>query len=232
MTTASVAAGRARGQRGGTGTARRSMAGVGSAVAVAALLLGGCGGGHHSTSEGAASSNPPTSPSTSGGAVTTAAPSTPTSAPAGAGGCPTSQLRVALGTSQGAAGSVFVPLVFTNAGGTSCTLTGYPGVSYVTGDTGQQVGQPASRDAGSVTTVRLAPNASASSTLREVNPANFPPEQCLPTAVRGLRVYPPGQTAAAFVALAPGAMACSGTLPGGQSQLSVKPVVAGASGSS
>jgi hypothetical protein len=216
------------------------MVGLASGVAVAALLLGGCGGGHHSTAQsgGATSSNAPTAPSTSGVTATTTAPATPTSAPTStpatsvAGGCPTSQLRIGLGTSQGAAGSVFVPLVFTNAGGTSCTLSGYPGVSYVTGATGQQVGQPASRDAGAVTTVRLAPNASASSTLREVNPANFPPGQCVPATVRGLRVYPPGQTAAAFVALAPGAMACSGPLPSGQSQLSVKPVVPGTGGSS
>jgi hypothetical protein len=218
------------------------MAGLASGVAVA-LLLTGCGGGHHGTAQSSTvpGSSTVVPPPTSGAAATTTAPGGPTSIPStsipstsstAGSGCLTSQLRIGLGTSQGAAGSVFVPLVFTNTGPSPCTLSGYPGVSYVTGDAGQQVGQPASRSPGPVATVRLAPNGVASATLQMANSGNFPPEQCQPTAVRGLRVYPPGQTAAGFVALGAGAMACSGTLPGGQSQLFVRPVVAGANGSS
>ena len=44
------------------------------------------------------------------------------------------------------------------------------------------------------------PGHSAHATLRAVNVGNFPPATCTPTPVLGLRIYPPNQTAAAFIA--------------------------------
>lgn len=176
------------------------MAAVGLAV-----MATGCGSKKHSsappTTTTAATAAPTTattaagSPSTSGNLSTTTA--VPTAAP-----CPTSQLTVTLGAGNGAAGSAYFMLNFLNHGSAVCTLNGYPGVSYVTGSAGTQVGAAASRVATPGATqqsVKLAPGKSANATLREINVGNYPSATCTPTPVLGLRIYPPGQTAAAFI---------------------------------
>ncbi|MDQ6783375.1 MAG: DUF4232 domain-containing protein [Actinomycetota bacterium] len=115
-------------------------------------------------------------------------------------GCTTGQLRARLGRPDGAAGSVFVPLTLTNTGSTTCVTGGYPGVSYVTGDAGTQVGSAAVRSASfPPSIITLAPGRSATARVREVNALNFPPASCHLTATRGLRVYPPERRAALFV---------------------------------
>lgn len=81
----------------------------------------------------------------------------------------------------------------------SCTLTGYPGVSYVAGSQGTQIGAPAARLPGTVTTVTVQSGSSAFATLREVVAENYP-SSCGLTNVAGLRIYPPNQTTALFVA--------------------------------
>jgi Protein of unknown function (DUF4232) len=60
--------------------------------------------------------------------------------------CNSATLSVTLGPSEGAAGTVYAPLRFSNRAGRSCVVQGFPGVSYVTGDRGDQVGQAAQRD--------------------------------------------------------------------------------------
>jgi len=92
-----------------------------------------------------------------------------------------------------------------NIGSSACTLYGYPGVSWVAGADGHQVGAPAVRQAdpgGSEKTVTLAPNALASAPIDIVAAAVIPRSQCKPVPVRGLRVYPPGENAARFLPLA------------------------------
>jgi len=105
-----------------------------------------------------------------------------------------------------------------NIGSSACTLYGYPGVSWVAGADGHQVGAAAVRQAdpaGSAEkTVTLAPGALASAPLDIVDAAVFSPSQCKPVPVRGLRVYPPGEKAALFLSLptqAGGYGECSGT---------------------
>lgn len=49
----------------------------------------------------------------------------------------------------GAAGSVEIAIVLTNTGTTSCTLQGWPGVSFVGGGDGTQIGASAKQDAAS-----------------------------------------------------------------------------------
>ena len=107
-----------------------------------------------------------------------------------------------------------------NTGSSACTLDGYPGVSWVAGTNGHQVGAAAVRQAdpgGSAEgTVTLAPGALASAPLDIVDAAAFPPSQCKPVPVRGLRVYPPGEKAALFVFLPTqvgGYGECSGATP-------------------
>jgi hypothetical protein len=91
-----------------------------------------------------------------------------------------------------------------NTGSSTCTLYGYPGVSCVRGDQGLQTGAAAVRQAdpnGTEKVVTLAPGAVASAPLDIVDAAVIPPSECKPVAVRGLRIYPPGQKAALFLSL-------------------------------
>ncbi|WP_285591965.1 DUF4232 domain-containing protein [Actinomycetospora sp. NBRC 106378] len=111
--------------------------------------------------------------------------------------CTTASLAVTLGAAEGAAGSSYQPLVFTNTGSAVCTLQGFPGVSHVAGDDGHQVGPMAAETGEPGSPVALAPGDSAHATVRTADA--FGPGRCDPTAVRGLRVYPPGESTAAFV---------------------------------
>jgi hypothetical protein len=146
--------------------------------------------------------------------------------PASPTACKAPDLRLSLGQGDGAgAGSQYPSLQFTNISGATCLLGGFPGVSYVSGDNGQQVGAAAVRSGAPGGTVTLAPGQMASAILQEANAADFPPDQCDPVPARGLRVYAPGDTAAMFLPAAN--TACSSTsMPGGQ-QLSVRTIVAG-----
>lgn len=150
----------------------------------------------------------------------------PTNPPQPSDACATADLDVTLEMDGGAAGSVIYRLVFTNSSTSTCTMHGFPGVSYVKGDKGIQVGAPAAwvGDAGGAVTLK--PGAKASALLQEVDVYNFDQADCNPVAVRGLRVYPPGQTKAAFVPQ-DGAVGCdTADLPGGQNQMSVQAVIA------
>jgi hypothetical protein len=101
-----------------------------------------------------------------------------------------------------------IGLQLTNAGSSACTLYGYPGVSWVAGADGHQVGAAAQRQSdngGSAEqTITLAPGALASAPLDIVDAAVIPPAECKPVPVLGLRVYPPGEKAALFLPLATG----------------------------
>jgi len=107
----------------------------------------------------------------------------------------------------GAAGNVYVWLVFTNVSSRICTLYGFPGVSWVTGSSGQQVNDP-TRRVTYVTPARvtLAPRAAAHAQVRHGQPGAYEPA-CQAVAVTGFRVYPPDETASVFVPWA--AQACS-----------------------
>jgi hypothetical protein len=99
-----------------------------------------------------------------------------------------------------------VGLQLRNTGSSACTLYGYPGISWVAGADGHQVGAPAQRQAdnsgNAEQTVTLAPGALASAPLDIVDAAVIPTSECKPVPVRGLRIYPPGETAALFLPLA------------------------------
>src|SRR5260370_12127874 len=122
------------------------------------------------TNAGSASPTPP--------AVSSAPAATPTSAPApqssatasaGVAGCATSGLKAKVDTAHGraAAGSIYVPIDFTNTTRSTCTLFGYPGVSFVTSVPGSQLGRPAARNpADPAATVTLAPGGVAHATLQ------------------------------------------------------------------
>jgi Protein of unknown function (DUF4232) len=147
---------------------------------------------------------------TSIGSPTSPLPTAATTAAApGSGGqgggtprCHTGDLKVSVAADEGggAAGTSYESLVFKNASKHPCTLTGYPGVSFVAGAQGTQVNTGFTRDpTESHATVRLVAGKSAHATIRVPNWQNFPENLCKPVSVRGFRIYPPDETASIFV---------------------------------
>jgi hypothetical protein len=124
----------------------------------------------------------------------------PASASAGTPACSTSTLVVWLDTQgNGAAGSSFYNLQFTNLSKHACRLFGYPGVAAVDLG-GSQIGRAASRDSvHPASSVTLPAGGSAHTILRIVDAQNYPGSLCGPATAAGLRVYPPGQTASKVV---------------------------------
>ena len=115
---------------------------------------------------------------------------------------------VALSQVNGAAGTSYYPLEFTNTSGRTCSLYGYPGVSALS-RTGRQLGSPASW--GSLSgahRVILAPGATAHTILAYHAAAVDTAPGCDPVSTTlELRVYPPGQHLATDAAF--GLEACS-----------------------
>ena len=139
--------------------------------------------------------------------------------------CTHAQLRLHVGPADGTAGTIYHPLIFTNAGGRACTLRGYPGVSSVTGPHGRQVGAAAARDPFAFSRVRLRAHGGAASALYgQVDTGVYDRTRCRPVHALGLRVYAPGQTVAFYAPLPHSA--CSARLRDSR----VRPVVAGRSG--
>ncbi|OLR93141.1 hypothetical protein BJP25_00545 [Actinokineospora bangkokensis] len=134
--------------------------------------------------------------------------------------CKAADLALSITGGEGAAGTVYRTLVFTNSGSRTCTIQGFPGVSYVAGDDGHQVGPAAFRVGTKGAPVTLAPGGKASTDIGFVNVQNFDPSACQPTEVRGLRIYPPHDTAAMFLPLQ--GTGCAATPP--SNQLTVKTV--------
>ncbi|MFD1811831.1 DUF4232 domain-containing protein [Rhodococcus gannanensis] len=119
--------------------------------------------------------------------------------------CTGEELSLNLGRIDGSAGSVTLPLVFTNTGARPCVLHAYPSVSYVTTEAGTEIGAAATptRSTGSAAEpFTLAPGGRATATVRAVQVENYPEHECGPTPVAGLRVHAPGDSAAKFVAYA------------------------------
>lgn len=136
---------------------------------------------------------PPASPTT---ALSPQAAGTPASSGGAAAGCTTADLRVSTGASEGAAGSVYLPVDFTNISAAACTLYGYPGVSLVAGSPLAQVGAAAVRTTATAPAlVTLRPGQVANALLRVTQALNYPTATCSPTPTTYLRVYPPNQTA-------------------------------------
>lgn len=115
--------------------------------------------------------------------------------------CTTSELNISTGTQQGAAGSVLIDLNFTNAGSTDCTLHGFPGVSFVGMDNGTQIGAPAVREGDAFPAVTLGPGENTIAALKISRAENYDSAACSLQPVDGLRVYPPGETASAYLPL-------------------------------
>jgi hypothetical protein len=206
-------------QRGTRRTVARAALLTGGALA--AVLVAGCQGASSATGAGAGTIDasdaavsttataqaPPviatgttgtTDTATQGTAPAQAAGGAPAAKSSALPECKANDLKLGVGQGDGAAGHTIVPLTFTNVSGTTCAMQGWPGVSFVTGDAGTQVGAPAARMAAKGPQVNLAPGNVASALVQAANPGVYG-GGCSPTSVRGFRVYAPDDTAAMFV---------------------------------
>jgi hypothetical protein len=162
------------------------------AAVCVAVLAAGCGSitapGAGSTATATASATPPgTSSADTPGAAATPGP------------CATAALRLTLGHEGAAAGHFYRTLDFTNISSASCTLYGYPGISFVTAPGGQQIGAAASRSPASKRLIVLAPGKKAHARLDLLDVLNFPPPECAASNAHWLKVYPPSQFSARYV---------------------------------
>jgi hypothetical protein len=122
-------------------------------------------------------------------AVTTSTTTTP---PVTGTTCRTANLTVTLSAPNGAAGQVGLEIGFRNDGTTPCTMTGYPGVSFLDA-AGHQIGVPAVRNPGvDYATVSVAPGETVYSLLQLTNPSMT---NCPVSAPAKVRVFPPNETA-------------------------------------
>ena len=146
-------------------------------------------------------------------------------APAAVPACTAGDLGAWFAVTQGngAAGSIYYPLQFTNLSRHACAMRGFPGVSAIDRN-GHQLGSPASW--GRVTPVRtvvLASGATAHTILRYSDVAVSTAPGCHPVfSTFELRVYPPNQFSATHAAF--GLEACSHA---GPIYLSVGPILPG-----
>jgi hypothetical protein len=195
------------------------------AASVGALGLAGCGSGEPAAAAPSASTPPTTASPTYTVTATTPEPTSPppsiSVAPNSNELCGAGDVKLTLGEGDAAAGSAYHPLLITNTKADPCTVQGFPGVSYVAGDDGHQVGAAAYRSGTKGDPVQLAPGQTAAAVIQFVNVHNYPDDICRPTPVRGLRIYLPQETDSNFVPM-PGTGCANPDLPG--NQLAVKAV--------
>jgi hypothetical protein len=125
--------------------------------------------------------------------------------------CRTESLTVTLGAPTGAAGHVGFELEFRNHSAATCTMTGFPGVSFLDGS-GNQVGDPADRNPVSYQTITLAPGQTGYALVVVTNPDVV---NCPNTVPSLIRIYPPNETTPVRIASVSGLRVCvSKTVPG------------------
>jgi len=196
------------------------------AATAGVLALSACGGGSTPAAQTGTSSSPSSSETPTTTATTAASSSDTTKQPAAGtaqadGLCKAGDVKLSLGQGDAGAGSLYRPLLITNTKPVPCTIQGFPGVSYVAGADGHQVGPAAFREGAKGNAVKLNQGQSAAADLQFVNVQNFDPAVCKPTEVTGLRVYLPQETASNFLP-SPGTGCAGDKIPG--NQLAVKTV--------
>jgi hypothetical protein len=200
-----------------------------ASTAALVVLLAGCSAGSSpSSAASAGSSSPAASATTSSESPTAGASDTsiasPSASATGSTACTTAQLTVALGQTDSAAGNQYTPIVFTNRGAAACTMTGFPGVAFLTA-AGRQVGPSAVREAQPVQTVQLPVGGSAHAIMDFHDAGLYSASACQAAAAAYLQVYPPNQTTA--VRLASSQQVCTQAMS--SPQLTVRPVSPGVS---
>ncbi|WP_082763820.1 DUF4232 domain-containing protein [Frondihabitans sp. PAMC 28766] len=188
------------------------------ACAVIALTMAGCSTTHTSTPPTSTDSKQAlatTTPSPTVSKTTTTAAPTPSTAST-VQPCPTSSLTATVikhplpGSTPGKNNQALA-VVLTNKGPATCTIQGYPGVSFVGQSDGTQIGAAAEfNKAPKGATLTLATGQKALAPMSYFGAANVVPSACQITTADGFRIYPPGQKASLFAAY-PGLDACAKT---------------------
>jgi hypothetical protein len=180
-----------------TASARTARPAIAGAALACAAALAACG----SATPGATPAKTVTvTASAHPGTATSPATNTPGAVGGGPAPCPTRSLGLKPGLAQGAAGSTYQVLDFTNISSVSCTLYGYPGVSLAGGHPVTQVGLAAAENPTPPRKlVTLAPGQVANALLRIVDAQNYPPSRCGPVKTQWIQVYPPNQTTPVYV---------------------------------
>jgi hypothetical protein len=186
-------------------TATAARAALATALLASGGLLAACGGSSGGAAAGPTSTvtvtaSPSTPTPTAAGSSSAAGGSGTPQAHAGSSSCSTSDLHVDLGQGNGAAGSTIVPIEFENQSTSTCTMFGYPGVSFVTGVGGSQIGASGGENSATPRKlITLAPGAKAHALMSVVVAQNFPASKCKVVKAHWLKVFPPGETAAQFL---------------------------------
>ncbi|MDQ0378015.1 DUF4232 domain-containing protein [Amycolatopsis thermophila] len=199
--------------------------GLGVSAAALAAVVAGCGtAGTENTNQANAPTTPATTSSAPSESPATSRPDAATSTKSGDTLCKSADLKLTLGQGDAGAGTVYRPLVFTNTSDHPCVIQGFPGVSYVAGEDGHQVGPAAVRQGEKGGAFTLNKGDTAFAEIGFVNVQNYDTVTCQPQPVRGLRVYPPQETASMFVEVSTTGCA-SDKIPG--DQLTVKTIQKG-----
>ncbi|QWF80249.1 DUF4232 domain-containing protein [Amycolatopsis sp. CA-230715] len=193
--------------------ARTSEIAVAASGVALAAVLAACG------------TNPVSSPTVSSAPTSSSAPPlsgspaptspAPTTTKPDDGLCKAKDLKLSLGRGGAAAGTTYRPLLFTNVSDHDCTIQGFPGVSYVSGADGHQVGAAAYRDGTKGPAIKLGKGQVASADIGFATVANYDEAICNPEPVRGLRVFPPQERDSLFIE-APGTGCANDKIPGNQ----------------
>jgi hypothetical protein len=170
-------------------------------LAALAVAVAGCSSNTSPSASGtptSSSSSSPTTPASSPASTSSPAATSGATGAAGTTSCTTNDLKVKIGGSEGAAGSIYVTLDFTNTSGSTCTLYGYPGVSLANGTT--QVSPGANRSTQTAASlVTLAAGATGNAVLQVGDAGNYPASTCGPKPTNAIQIFPPNQTAALYV---------------------------------
>jgi Protein of unknown function (DUF4232) len=206
-----------------------AAAAVTCGAAAMAALLTACGSGNGPSS--ASASQTPQGKASSAGSGTPAGTAHGPASPAAGSAktqCPATGLTATVDSSQGsaAAGSSYLPIDFTNISSHTCIMYGFPGVSWVTGIRGSQIGSAATRESSyGPVTVTLAPGARAHAIVQIAVAGNFPASACKPVTAHWLRIYPPDQYTALYTKFS--TQVCSKKITGGSFPLGIMPVRSG-----
>jgi hypothetical protein len=142
--------------------------------------------------------------STSAGSASTGRTSAGSAAGSAASGsrCATAQLTgsIADGGGGASAGAQRVAIVLRNTGARACTLQGWPGVSFVGGGNGTQIGNAATLDRATPhPTLSIRPGGEVQAIVTVEAAGNWDSATCHPRVTDGFRVIPPGSRQSLFV---------------------------------
>jgi len=142
--------------------------------------------------------------STSAGSTSTGRTSAGSASGSAASGgrCATAQLAgsIADGGGGASAGAQRVAIVLRNTGARACTLQGWPGVSFVGGGNGAQIGNAATLDRATPhPTLSIRPGGEVQAIVTVEAAGNWDSATCHPRVTDGFRVIPPGSRQSLFV---------------------------------